>query len=491
MVDFKKVMQEHTIQTFDSAQEAYERLVAIYDESLAILREELHNFCHDKVPDVGRLKEAVYPYLYFYVNDQCETEGDENLSYGYVSDLGGHGTTITHPQLFKDYLLEQIRAVIKNYQVSIIIGKSYEQIPLTYGVPHSPIYSDQTAIRSLKKYFLFPNLYTINDEIADDEVEKNDLTIHPISLFTAARTDYSLQRLAHYSGTKIESFQRFIILTNYQRYLPIFRNYCLEQLKKEGSEYIDFVAPGDRHFDATTLESYEEDLERLPQMPSYHLRRPDKNGITFINIGIGPTNAKNITDHLAVLRPHCWLMIGHCAGLRRRQVLGDYVLAQGYLRDDGVLDDVIPLWTPIPPLSEVQRAMQEAFKKITKTSDKDLKNHFRTGTVATTDDRNWEIRAKKFFYMLRKSRAIALDLESATIATNGFRYRVPYGALLCVSDKPLHGELKARGTAGSFYKTSLEQHLLIGLEAIEIMKKDYHSNLHSRKLRGYSEVVFR
>lgn len=488
---FKEVIQNKTERTCASAAEVCDALEALYSHSVAVLESELKRFAEGETPDPQVLEQATYPYLYFDITEQCETGEDECLSYGYISDLGPHGTTITHPTLFKEYLLEQIEAILQNYKVPILVGKSFEKIPLVYAIPQSPLYSDLQVLKNLKKHFHFPNLYTINDAIADDEIEKNDLEINPASLFTASRTDYSLQRLSHYSGTKAEHFQRFIIFTNYQRYLPIFRDYCLKQLQDKNSGYVDFVAPGDRHFTAETLADYQEDFERLPQMPSYHLRRPDNNGITFINIGVGPTNAKNITDHLAVLRPHCWLMIGHCAGLRRRQVLGDYVLAQGYLRDDGVLDDVIPMWAPIPPLSEVQRAMQEAFKNITKTSKKDFKNHFRTGTVATTDDRNWEIRAKRFFYMLRKSRAIALDLESATIATNGFRYRVPYGALLCVSDKPLHGELKARGTANSFYKTSLEQHLLIGLEAIEILKKDYHANLHSRKLRGYSEVVFR
>src|SRR5690606_29353201 len=95
-------------------------------------------------------------------------------------------------------------------------------------------------------------------------------------------------------------------------------------------------------------------LQHLPQMPAYHLKRPDGQGLTFINIGVGPSNAKTITDHLAVLRPHCWLMIGHCAGLRRTQVLGDYVLAHAYVREDKVLDDDLSLRVPIPPIAEIQ-----------------------------------------------------------------------------------------------------------------------------------------
>ena len=90
--------------------------------------------------------------------------------------------------------------------------------------------------------------------------------------------------------------------------------------------------------------------ERMPQMPAFHLVEPGYRGITLINIGTGPSNARNVTDHVAVLRPHAWLMLGHCAGLRNTQRLGDYVLAHGYVREDHVLDHELPLWVPIPAL---------------------------------------------------------------------------------------------------------------------------------------------
>ena len=96
------------------------------------------------------------------------------------------------------------------------------------------------------------------------------------------------------------------------------------------------------------------------QMPAYHLIHRDGHGVTLVNIGVGPSNAKNITDHLAVIRPHCWLMVGHCGGLRQSQTIGDYVLAHGYLRRDHILDDAVPPEIPIPALAEVQVAMQDA-----------------------------------------------------------------------------------------------------------------------------------
>jgi len=115
----------------------------------------------------------------------------------------------------------------------------------------------------------------------------------------------------------------------------------------------------------------------------------------------------------------------------------------------------------------------------------------RTGTVATIDNRNWELRDQTGpVQRLSQSRAIALDMESATIAANGFRFRVPYGTLLCVSDKPLHGELKLPGMATDFYNKQVKQHLDIGIQALEELREMPPEQLHSRKLRSFSETAF-
>ena len=209
----------------------------------------------------------------------------------------------------------------------------------------------------------------------------------------------------------------------------------------------------------------------------------------MVNIGVGPANAKNITDHIAVLRPHAWLMVGHCAGLRNSQRLGDFVLAHAYLREDHVLDADLPVWVPLPTLSEVQVALQEAVAEVTRLDGYELKRIMRTGTVATIDNRNWELRDTPI-HRLSLSRAVALDMESATIAANGFRFRVPYGTLLCVSDKPLHGELKLPGMATDFYRTQVANHLLIGIRAMEKLRETPLERLHSRKLRSFSETAF-
>jgi AMP nucleosidase len=230
-------------------------------------------------------------------------------------------------------------------------------------------------------------------------------------------------------------------------------------------------------------------------MPAYHLRRGDHSGITMVNIGVGPANAKTITDHIAVLRPHAWLMLGHCAGLRNSQQLGDYVLAHGYVREDHVLDEELPLWVPIPALAEVQLALEQAVAEVTQLQGYELKRIMRTGTVASTDNRNWELLPKRNMpstpeRRFSQSRAVALDMESATIAANGFRFRVPYGTLLCVSDKPLHGEIKLPGMANTFYRERVDQHLRIGIRAVELLRQERPGQLHSRKLRSFAEVAF-
>ena len=111
----------------------------------------------------------------------------------------------------------------------------------------------------------------------------------------------------------------------------------------------------------------------------------------MVNIGVGPSNAKTITDHIAVLRPHAWMMLGHCAGLRNTQQLGDYVLAHAYVREDHVLDEDLPLWVPIPALAEIQVALEQAVAEVTELEGYELKRIMRTGTVASIDNRNWEL----------------------------------------------------------------------------------------------------
>jgi AMP nucleosidase len=322
---------------------------------------------------------------------------------------------------------------------------------------------------------------------------------HPLALFTAPRVDYSLHRLRHYTATDPDHFQNFVLFTNYAFYVEEFVRLGLERMAtpdRDGDGYVAFVEPGNVVTRRAGQPAQPADAlgvapPRSPQMPAYHLVRGDRAGITMVNIGVGPANAKTITDHIAVLRPHAWIMLGHCAGLRNTQQLGDYVLAHGYVREDHVLDEDLPLWVPIPPLAEVQVALAQAVAEVSQLTGYELKRIMRTGTVASTDNRNWELLPHRTpTRRFSQSRAIALDMESATIAGNGFRFRVPYGTLLCVSDTPLHGEIKLPGMANRFYRERVDQHLRIGMRALDILRSHRLEQLHSRKLRSFAEVAF-
>jgi AMP nucleosidase len=348
----------------------------------------------------------------------------------------------------------------------------------------------------MRDLFDLPDLAAMDDGIANGTHQPAPGEPQPLALFTAPRVDYSLHRLRHYTGSVPEHFQNFVLFTNYQFYIDEFIKLGHALMADPASDYEAFVEPGNvitRRVGSPARPGDELGAPppRLPQMPAYHLMRPDGGGITMVNIGVGPSNAKTITDHIAVLRPHAWVMLGHCAGLRNTQQLGDYVLAHGYVREDHVLDEDLPLWVPIPPLAEVQVALEAAVAEVTKLQGYELKRVMRTGTVASSDNRNWELLPQRTpERRFSQSRAIALDMESATIAANGFRFRVPYGTLLCVSDKPLHGEIKLPGMANQFYRERVEQHLRIGLRAIALLRRQGVDQLHSRKLRSFAEVAF-
>lgn len=472
-------------QNFNDADAAVARITEIYERSAGRIRAAFASL-QDGIPP-SQPVHAPYPQV-----SVSAGHGDLNVdarpSFGVLLEPGRYATTLTRPDLFADYYREQLGLVIQRHGLPVVVGESARQIPLPFVLENSVVDLDETGIRSLNDLFAMPDLWDTDDHIAGGGVPHPGPVEKPLALFTGARIDYSLARLRHYTGTSEQQFQRFVLLTNYQRYVDAFVEWGCAQL--ETGEYSEFVEPGERVHRAGTVP--EGDAQNpLPQMPAYHLKRQDGDGITMVNIGVGPSNAKTMTDHLAVLRPHCWLMLGHCAGLRRSQLLGDYVLAHGYVRNDHVLDDDVPTWVPIPPIAEVQTALQEATAQVTGLRGREMKRRVRTGTVFTTDNRNWELRFAEMFGALNMSRAIALDMESATIAANGFRFRVPYGTLLCVSDKPVHGELKLGGMANAFYRERVNQHLMVGLETMRLLREQGPDQLHSRKLRGFDEPAFR
>jgi AMP nucleosidase len=282
----------------------------------------------------------------------------------------------------------------------------------------------------------------------------SDLRRKKLFLFTPERMALSIDRLEHYTGTPAESFQRYVLLTNYSWHVSEFRA-ALPNCSGPGSEG--------------------------RQMPACHYMLPDRAGLTIVNIGVGPSNAKTITDHLAVLRPDLMLMIGHCGGLRNHQDIGDLVLATAYMRDDRVLDDVLPLSVPIVSNYTLNTLLLEELTARSLPS--------RRGIVFTTANRNWEFSLSSVTDRLRLSRAIAVDMESATVATNGFRYRIPTATLLAVSDKPLHASPKLNSEAQEFYAATRRQHVEIAISVAEKVRRLYPSGLPTADIRSADEPL--
>ncbi|MEO1660013.1 MAG: AMP nucleosidase [Pseudomonadota bacterium] len=471
-----------------------DELEKLYTTSANALCDALQAYLKDgKTPDPeARAAGAFcYPELIIHYNPDGPPP-PISRAFGKMSEPGTYASTVTQPEFYRRYLTEQLEPLLRDYEVEVEVGLSTAEIPYAYVWDQGQASGlDEISPADLAKWFPSPQLSDIGDEIADGELfEPYDN--RPLALFDAPRTDFSLKRLQHYTGTPVAHFQRYLLFTNYHRYVDAFVEWGLEQLGND-SRYEQLSVAGGLVVDADT-ESAAEKIANAPwrrfQMPAYHLTAANGAGITLVNIGVGPSNAKTITDHLAVLRPECWIMVGHCGGLRHSQTIGDYVLAHAYLRDDHVLDDVLSPDIPIPPIAEVQVALQEAAADVTGETGEMLKRRLRTGTVVTTDDRNWELRFTDSALRFNQSRAIAIDMESATIAANGFRLRVPYGVLLCVSDKPLHGEIKLPGAANKFYEKSIGQHLQIGVATLEKLASG-DAKLHSRKLRAFDEPPFR
>jgi AMP nucleosidase len=367
------------------------------------------------------------------VSDLCDFM-EQVYNAGYYPKLGVHRDWSEHnpeitgefakPRVYRWYLTRELRklaamgAHIKAY-------RSREAIPLNE-----------------------PRLLDFLDE---DEM---DFTMKKLFLFRPERIDLSLDRLEHYTGTPAEDFQRYILFTNYDMHVEVFRN-----------KYPDCVKPS----------------REGVQMPAYHHKLDDNLGITLVNIGVGPSNAKTCTDHIAVLRPDAMIMVGHCGGLRNHQDIGDFVLASGYMRADNVLDDDMPLSVPIIPNYTLNLFLKQVLEN--------YGMNYRIGTVYTTANRNWEFSKKRSVNEIHISRSIAIDMESATVATNGFRYRIPNATLLCVSDKPLHGKPKLSGAAQTFYQNSKEKHLEMVIEAIEMSKKQNPQGLPNASIRATNEPL--
>ena len=393
------------------------------------------------------------------------------------TEPGVYSTTVTQPEDFRAYLLEQLEPLVDEFGARSRSASARRKSPTpTCSRAATNSGAAASTAAELARFFPVPSLAVVGDEIADGAFEIRPGVERPLALFDAARVDYSLRRLVHYTGSDWRAMQPWVLLTNYHRYVDQFVRWGLEQLRA-GDASSKLVLPGDVVIDAEPRRRRRPKRRRRRvvwhrfQMPAYHVVRADGRGVSLVNIGVGPSNAKTITDHIAVLRPHCWLMVGHCAGLRP-------IAAHRRLRARPRLSArrTTSSTTRCRRTCRSRRSpkcrsrCRRRSRSVTGDRGEALKRRLRTGTVVTNDDRNWELRWTQERRRINLSRAIAVDMESATIATQGFRMRVPYGTLLCVSDKPLHGEIKLPGAANAFYERAIGEHLQIGIAALELLQ---------------------
>ena len=362
-----------------------------------------------------------------------------------------------------------------DYMESLYAGGQYPGISVARSWSgHNPVIRGELARPDAIRWFLEREMGKLLEKGADieifpsrertglrdpailDAVDEEDWDIRQkkLFLFTPERIELSMDRIEHYTGCDASSFQRYLVFTNYDMHIGMF----MKKFPGCAGPCRDGV-----------------------QMPAYHAPIGENLGVSIVNIGVGPSNAKTVTDHLAVLRPDAMIMMGHCGGLRNHQEIGDFVLASGYMRDDQLLDEMIPLNVPIIPNFIMNSLLRDEMAR------RGLS--FRQGTVLTTGNRNWEFAKKRYMRLFGVSRSIAIDMESATIATNGFRYRIPHASLLAVSDKPLHGSPKAAAGALEFYERSKEQHLDIVLSAIDSSRSRYPRGFPNDAVRGTDEPL--
>lgn len=242
--------------------------------------------------------------------------------------------------------------------------------------------------------------------------------------------------LPRYTGRKLKDFTKYILLTNFEYYLELF-----SEIYNEPIVGIDKTMPNVSH-----------------------------NGITLINFGMGSPNAATIVDLLTAIEVEAVLFLGKCGGIKEKNAVGDYILPIAAIKGEGTSDDYLPHEVPALPAFSIQKACSKA-----------IVNHGRqyyTGVVYTTNRRVWEYDSD-FKEYLRKTRAMAVDMETATIFTVGFANRIPTGALLLVSDRPMISEgIKTAESDKHVTQNFVRQHLEIGIEAITMIKDKNYSVKH-------------
>ena len=290
-------------QDFSDARAAVEALKAIYHRNTQFLRDAFMSLGQSGTGD--RRFRAFYPEISIVTNSY--TQIDSRQAYGHLPTPGFFSTTITRPDLFEDYLIEQLRLIMRNHGMPITVGESRTPIPLHFafleGTYVDGAIADRLA-RPIRDIFDVPDLEGTDDHIANGTFEALPGDARPLAPFTAQRIDYSLHRLSHYTATSPQYFQNYVLFTNYQFYVDEFCVFARDMMVNGTGGYTAFIEPG--NVMTPTGESTPQEgatPPRMPQMPAYHLVKPNHGGITMINIGVGPSNAKTITDHVISILP--------------------------------------------------------------------------------------------------------------------------------------------------------------------------------------------
>ena len=233
--------------------------------------------------------------------------------------------------------------------------------------------------------------------------------------------------LPRYTKRPLEEFGKHILLTNFNKYVEIF------------AQLFNVPVVG---YDANMTSAHAE-------------------GITIINFGMGSPNAAIIMDLLSAIHPEACLFLGKCGGLNKKTQIGDFILPIAAIRGEGTSNDYFPAEVPALPAFMLQRAVSSSIR--------DHSRDYWTGTVYTTNRRIWE-HDENFKDYLRTTRAMAIDMETATIFTTGFANHIPTGALLLISDQPMVPEgVKTEKSDSLVTKNFVQEHVEIGIESLRMI----------------------
>lgn len=500
-----------TFGSLDAAADAVEYATMLYDGQVELIRNGFSDYVlNSDMPERGQRWRGYYPSISVQATDIIPPR--TTSAYGFLSHRGDatYTGTFCAPEEMGGYFRTQLQHIKDNHGDDVVlrVDLSDVPIPLDYSgaVDNTDLYRKITSDKedATGLYFDLPDdRYMPGPEIKDEDPDNQQ---YPLTWYSAPQMDKSLRRISYYTGTDPKFFQDYILFTNYPTYMDLFEDFTKGKFDaNEDNPVIALVTPGNKVVWNPSVENQNfnfggyktKDLPRGPQMPAYHMVRRDGSGVSIVNIGVGAPNAANMTDHLAVLRPEAWMMVGHCAGLQATQRLGDFVVPNGYVLEDGLMEKKINGHNDVCDIAEVQSALMNSIRTISGSGGQNYKERARTGIVKTVADRNWEdpltlADRKLLREQFARNNAIGLDMESGTIAAQGFWHRVPHGAILCVSDMPLQGIIKrSGGPLEGFYRKRVSEHFQIAMAATEELRQMPKDELHSRKLRSsHASVPF-